>query len=297
MRILLTGASGQLGSYLLREIVKRDIPVVAWSGTRNGQLSGVDLVPVDLADPDQVSVAFRRARPTAVIHAAAVAAMTECRRYPERARQVNTAASSLLAELAEQAGARILFVSTDLVFDGEKGWYREDDPPSPLSVYAQTKAAAENAVLAVPRGIVLRVSLLFGPSIAGRRSFFDEQLEALREGRPITLYEDEWRTPLGLVTAAQALLAVVRSDTLGILHLGGPERMSRLEMGLRLASFLGVDPSSVVAQSRNRVPAAEPRPRDTSLDATRWRQLFPAQPWPCLQEALTELMITQTETQ
>jgi dTDP-4-dehydrorhamnose reductase len=183
----------------------------------------------------------------------------------------------------------MVFLSTDLVFDGEKGWYREDDLPAPLSVYGRTKAAAEQAVLAVPRGLVLRVSLLFGPSIVERPYFFDEQVVALREGRPLTLFNDEWRTPLSLASAARAVRMLVHSDFAGILHLGGPERMSRLEMGQRLAVHLGMNPSVLVAVPRSSIPAAEPRPGDTSLDSSRWHALFPAQPWPSWHEALTEM--------
>jgi dTDP-4-dehydrorhamnose reductase len=298
VRILLTGASGQLGSYLLREIVQSGLPVVAWSGSRTGRHFGVELIPVDLADSEQLRTAFRRARPTIVIHAAAMATVAECCRDQERAQQVNTRATAVLAELAEQATARILFVSTDLVFDGEKGSYREEDAPSPLSVYARTKVAAEKPVLAVRQGIVVRVSLLFGPSMGtfqtcptGHPSFFDQQVKALREGRSLTLFSDEWRTPLDLNTASRALLAIARSERLGMLHLGGPERMSRLEMGQRLAAYLGLDPSPIVAVGRSSVPAAEPRPRDTSLDSSRWRESFPVQPWPSWKEALTAMAI------
>jgi dTDP-4-dehydrorhamnose reductase len=291
MRLLLTGASGQLGSYVLREIVKSGFPVVAWSGSRSGCLFGTELQPVDLADPDQIVNAYRAAAPTAVIHAGAVAAVDTCWRDPVRARRVNTEGTAILAELAEQTGARLLLVSTDLVFDGEKGWYREEDKPSPLSTYASTKADAETPVLRIASGIVVRMSLLFGPSIVGRPSFFDSQLAALRARRPLTLFSDEWRTPLSLITAARALLAIVCSDARGTLHLGGPERMSRLEMGQRLAVYLGFDSATILAASRSSVPAAEPRPRDTSLDCSRWRELFGAQPLPTWEQALAEMAI------
>jgi dTDP-4-dehydrorhamnose reductase len=293
MRILLTGASGQLGGYLLREMVKDGLPVAAWSRSRSGRLFGIDLQPVDLDDADAVSAAFRRTSPTAVIHAGAMTAVSQCLRNPDQAHQVNTQGSNLLAELATEARARLLFLSTDLVFDGEKGFYSEQDPTAPLSLYGRTKAAAEKAVLAVPRGIVLRVSLLFGPSIVGRPYFFDEQVAALRQGRPLTLFHDEWRTPLSLAVAARTLLTILRSDIVGVLHLGGPERMSRLEMGQRLAAYLGADPSVIVAAPRSSVPAPEPRPRDTSLDCSRWRQLCPDAPWLGWQEALAEMAITR----
>jgi dTDP-4-dehydrorhamnose reductase len=248
----------------------------------------MDLQPVDLTNTDQVVTAFRQAQPGAVLHAGAIASIADCWRDPHRAHQVNTQGSALLAELSSQAGARLLLVSTDLVFDGQQGRYRESDTPSPLSVYGRTKAAAEPPILAVPRGIVVRVSLLFGPSLSGRPSFFDQQATALRERKPVTLFRDEWRTPLSLATAARALVTILRSDYGGVLHLGGPERMSRLEMGQRLAAYLGADPAAIIVAERSSMPAAEPRPRDVSLDSSRWRELFPNEPWPNLETALRE---------
>jgi dTDP-4-dehydrorhamnose reductase len=286
MRILLTGASGQLGAYLLRELTAGGEEVIAWSGSPRGERFGVPLEPVDLADAAVVAAAFRRARPDAVLHAAAVASIAECHRDPERARRVNVGGTGTLAELAAAAGARLVLVSTDLVFDGESPPYREGDPPAPLSAYGRSKAEAEAAALAAPRAAVARVSLLFGRSLAGRPSFFDQQAEALCTGRPVTLFLDEWRTPLHLATAARALVALARSDFAGVLHVGGPERLSRLEMGQRLARSLGADPGVIVAARRADPPAAEPRPRDVSLDSSLWRRLFPALPWPGWEEAL-----------
>jgi dTDP-4-dehydrorhamnose reductase len=180
----------------------------------------------------------------------------------------------------------MVHVSTDLAFDGERGWYEEQDPPSPLSVYGRSKAEAETAVLAHPGCVVVRVSLLFGCTLSGRNSFFDQQVKSLRAGRSVTCFEDEWRTPLGLSTAAEALLALARSKIDGLLHVGGPERLSRLEMGQRLARYLGVNPALVVAGRRMDAAAAEARPRDVSLRCGKWRGLFPGQRWATLEEEL-----------
>jgi dTDP-4-dehydrorhamnose reductase len=286
MRLLLTGASGQLGAYLLRELAAAGMKVTAWSGARRGELFGVPLQPVDLADSDAIAVAFRQARPEAILHAAAVASVAECHRDPERARRVNVGGTAALAELSAAASARLVLVSTDLVFDGERAPYREADLPAPLSVYGRSKADAETAALAEPRAAVARVSLLFGRALTGRPSFFDQQADALRGGRPVTLFADEWRTPLHLATAARALVALARADFSGVLHVGGPERLSRLEMGRRLARFLGADPGVIVPALRADAPAPEPRPRDVSLGSSLWRRLFPALPWPGWEEAL-----------
>jgi dTDP-4-dehydrorhamnose reductase len=286
MRILVTGASGQLGGYVLRELSGRDVPVAAWSGSRTGQLFGIPLRPVDLADETAVAAAFHEARPTTVIHAAARSSVAECYREPERARRVNTQGSALLAALADAAGARLLLVSTDLVFDGEKGGYCETDAVSPLSIYGRSKVGAEAAVRAYLHHAVIRVSLLYGPSLVGVPTFFDETVRALRQGQALRLFADEWRTPLSLPTAASALVELAVAGFEGLLHLGGPERLSRLEAGQRLAHVLGCDSAVIVPALRAEGVAAEPRPRDTSLDSTRWRKLYPGHDWPTWEEAL-----------
>ena len=292
--ILVTGASGQLGAYLLRELRREDVTVVAWSGTTAGECVGVPLRSVDLGDAAAVTHAFRAARPDVVLHAGALARVADCHRDPDRARRVNVEGTAVLAHLAAKSRVRLVYISTDLVFDGEHAPYREDDPVCPHSIYGRTKEEAEAVVLATPRGVVARLSLLFGPSLGARPSFFDEQVTALREARPITLFADEWRTPLDLATAATALLALARSDVTGRLHIGGPERLTRLEMGQRWAAFLGADARSIRVVRRNEVPAPEARPRDTSLDSSRWRALFPAQPWPSWESALRSLFAGQT---
>jgi dTDP-4-dehydrorhamnose reductase len=291
MRVLVTGASGQLGHYLVRLLCGQGASLTAWSGMLCGEAFGVPLLPVDLGDPDAVAVAFRMAKPDLVLHVAAMAKITDCHRDQARAAQVNERGTVVLTELAAERSARLLLVSTDLVFDGERGGYREEDPPRPLSVYGRTKVAAEAAALSGGRNAVVRVSLLFGPSLSGRPSFFDQQLGAFRKGMCLTLFADEWRTPLSFAVAAQALWEVVCSDITGLLHLGGPERLSRLEMGQQLAAYLGLPMACILAGSRDDAPTPEPRPRDTSLDSSRWRQAFPGCRWPAWEEAIREIML------
>jgi len=109
------------------------------------------------------------------------------------------------------------------------------------------------------------------------------------------MFEDEWRTPLSLLTAAQGLVRVALSDQTGLLHMGGPERMTRLEIGRRLAAFLKADPELLLPVNRNGDSAAEPRPRDTSLDSSRWRTLFPDQEWPAWDDSLAAMMAKRRE--
>jgi dTDP-4-dehydrorhamnose reductase len=290
-RILITGASGQLGSYLLSELRSIESTVVAWTGSRSGKQDGFLLQPVDLADRTAVATAFREARPALIVHAAAMSRIDACHQEPARSHQVNVAGTTALAELAQQVGAKLVYVSTDLVFDGRKGRYREQDLPAPLSVYGRTKLEGEQAVLNLPRSAVVRVSLMFGPTRISRPGFFDQQLDRLRGRQAVRLFVDEWRTPLSLRTAARTLLAVAQSDFEGLLHLGGPERMTRWEMGSRLAEHIGADPSLLVATKQAELAWPEPRPADVSLDSSQFRELFPSLSWPLWDAALEELGI------
>jgi dTDP-4-dehydrorhamnose reductase len=158
-----------------------------------------------------------------------------------------------------------------------------------VSVYGRSKAVAEGSVLQESRHVVVRLSLLYGPCLAGRPHFFDEQVASFRSGKPVLLFEDEWRTPLSFVTAARALLDLARADVSGIIHVGGQERLSRLEMGQRLAKYLRIDEARIIAASRDSMPGKEPRPRDTSLDCSRWRSLRPSFQRPTFEQALAEM--------
>jgi dTDP-4-dehydrorhamnose reductase len=107
--------------------------------------------------------------------------------------------------------------------------------------------------------------------------------------RPLKLFMDEWRTPLDLPTAAAALVALALSNQSGLFHIGGPERLSRWEMGQEVSRFLGCDTASIVAAKQADAPAPEPRPRDVSLNSAKWRAAFPEQPCPTIREALQQM--------
>ena len=184
---------------------------------------------------------------------------------------LNVDATRHLAHACAASGTRLVHVSTDLVFGGEEAPYREGDEAAPTSIYGATKLEAEAHALSAADAAIVRVPLLFGPTRTARRGFFDAQLATLREGKELTLFDDEWRTPLSLRAAAEALLAIARSTFRGIIHVGGPERMSRLEMGERLALHLGLQADLLIPSSRTSM-VGEPRPRDVSLD----RSLFDA---------------------
>lgn len=287
-RVLLTGGSGRLGPYLVRELRRSAVVLQVWDGPATTVPSTPGAVPVDLTDPGAVDRAWQVARPTVVIHAAALATVDVCLKDPARAELINVTATRQLARLAQDAGAHLAFISTDMVFDGSRAPYAVDAAPQPLSAYGRSKQAGERAALDTGACSVVRLALLYGPRLGTRPSFFDIQVAALRSGGPrMGLFTDEWRTPIDYATAARGVVDLASQRAAGIWHMGGPERMSRWEMGSRLAKHLGIDQPPFDPVSRLSIPGPEPRPADLSLDSHAWREMCPHSPWPTLAEVLT----------
>lgn len=286
MRVLITGASGQLGAYLLQHYVEQGVSTVAWSGSSTGELSGVALEPVDLERTDEIEQHLDRASPKIIIHCAAVSGVGDAYQNPTRARLINTIATGRLAQLAGERNYRLVYISTDMVFDGEQGGYNEADVAEPLSVYGRSKLDGEAGVLALPAGLVIRVSLLFGTSLVGRPTFIQQLLQAIGHGQSFRLFDDEWRTPLDLTTAAESIAVAAESDTSGLLHLGGTTKLSRHEMGMQIVSSAGFPTDSIEVASRLSVGGAEPRPRDLSLDSCRFERNYPQVERPTFEESL-----------
>ena len=282
MRVVLTGASGQLGAYVRKRLSEGGHKVLAWSG----QQSGAGLTPVDLSDSGAVAGALAEADPEVIIHAGAVSVAEEVRRDPARGRAVNVEATARLADWCARNGRKLVFTSTDLVFDGSKPWYQEDDPTSPVLAYGRTKVEAESSVRAVAGALIVRLSLLYGPSRSARPTYLDRTVDALRRGEPQTFFEDEFRTPLDLATAAEALVLLAESGASGRIHLAGRERLSRYEHVRRVAEALGFDPALVRSNRQRDATFPEPRPVDVSLDTTRLAAWLPGFHRPGVEEAV-----------
>jgi dTDP-4-dehydrorhamnose reductase len=285
--VLLTGGSGRLGPYLVRELRQSPVTLQVWDGPATTVPSVPGAVAVDLDDPAAVVRAWQVARPTVVIHAAALASVDACLRDPGRAEAINVTATRHLARLARDAGAHLALTSTDMVFDGARAPYAPDASPQPLSAYGRSKAAGERAALDTLPCSIIRLALLYGPQLGTRPSFFDTQVAALRNGGPrMGLFTDEWRTPVDYATAARAVVDLAALRATGIWHVGGPERMSRWELGSQLAEHLQIEAPPFDPVSRLSIPGPEPRPADLSLDSHAWRDLCPHAPWPTLAEVL-----------
>ncbi len=184
---------------------------------------------IDLDDDAAVRELFARERPALVINCAGVCDVETCERSPDFAWAVNVEGTRALVEHAPPA-TRIVHCSSDHVFGGDHGPYREDSPTAPISVYGRTRVAAEQLVLARPDTVVVRAGLWIGPSANGRIGHLDWLRHRHRRGLPMTVVTDEHRTAVWAADAAQRVLAIARSGVTGIRHLTATRAVSRPEL-------------------------------------------------------------------
>ena len=269
-RVLVTGASGLLGGRIA-ERLRQSFEVIAAYHQTPGD-GGGESVRLDLGAPFSVTAAFDRARPDAVVHSAALSDVDRCEREPELARSVNVSGSERIAQACAARGLALVALSTDLVFPGELAFSPEGAAPGPLSVYGRTKLDGEAAVLALcPWAAVVRVALVVGRGHGPRGTGTEALAWALRAGRSVRLFSDQYRTPVDADSVAEAIARVLQRRGRGSYHLGGPERLSRYELGLRVAQVLGLPNAGLEAVAYRDRPTEGPRPADVSLDSRRAR--------------------------
>jgi dTDP-4-dehydrorhamnose reductase len=230
MRLHVTGATGYLGAELLR------------------QAPGATGERVEIRDPAAVRALLRRLRPAVVVH-------TAYRQDGPGAREITVEGAENVARAAAEFDARLVHLSTDVVFDGRKGApYVEDDPLTPVTEYGSAKAEAERRVLeACPNALVVRTSLIVGgPGLPPSK----HELAAVDPS--LTFYEDEIRCPVQVADLAAALLELAELDVTGALHVAGADAVSRAELA-----------ELVARRPVRRAPAPPGRPLDCSLDSTR----------------------------
>ncbi len=260
----ITGAGGLIGNCLADQsaLHSRIWRTHAWTRA-----------DLDLTDHQAVDNAYKKTRPSLIIHCAAISKSTACDANPPMARQVNVESTRVLCEIAGETP--VWFLSTDLVFDGKSGGYAENAAVNPLTFYGQTKVEAERHVLRHPRNAVFRLSLNGGRSPTGDRGFNEEFRRSVESGKTMNLFVDEFRCPASADMTATALWKLAALDQLphGIFHLCGGDRLSRYQIGRLLLRRWGLDES--ILQSGSILGyQGPPRSPDTSMTCARVETLL-----------------------
>jgi len=241
-RFLVTGASGLLGiNFALRVAGDNRHSVVG--AVHADRLAGMSLetIPCDLSRPGQTAALLEQARPDVVLHTAANANVDACERDPQGAQWMNAGLPGELAAETARRGIYLMHISTDAVFDGQRGDYLETDAPNPINVYAHTKLAGEQAVSAAhPDALIARVNF-FGWSRSGKRSLAEWFYNNLSAGTPMRGFTDVFFCPLLVTDLADVLLCAAERHLSGVFHAVGPQAMSKYDFGCRIAQAFGMD--------------------------------------------------------
>ena len=245
MRLLVLGGSGNLGATLCELARERGHEVVATCNQHTPAVDGVRLVQWNVAagPPPQE---LRAVAADVVVHCVALINPDTCEQEPARARLVNAESVRQAAALA--GSGRLVFVSSDYVFDGRRGNYGEDDPPAPVNVYGQTKLLGEQYARESGHALIVRLAL-FGaglPQLPPTRT--EQQLAVLRRGEEVSVASDQVGTPLWTNSAAALLLALIERGTTGVVHAAGPEAIDKASLLRRLADEFGLAASRVRAR-------------------------------------------------
>ena len=274
MRVLIVGASGFIGQYLVRHL--NETPGHEVVGTFLSRAPGDDgnsWHRVELTDAASLEQVFRLALPDVVVHLAAIADLRTAERDPDRATAVNVVATSEIAQLCKLHGAKLIFVSTEYVFDGQRGYYREDDAPSPTTHYGQTKWEAEREVAKLAsQWSILRTSIVYGWPAPGQRNFAPWLIERLRSGQPYHGATDVYRTPIYVEHLADGIARLVEGDYPGIQHLAGGDWVSMYNFAVAVAEAFRLDSRLVIPIDA--ASAGSERPDMLGLDCARTMRLL-----------------------
>jgi dTDP-4-dehydrorhamnose reductase len=288
MRLLITGASGLYGSKLAELALTRQHEVFSV----HSQHDAVHGIPVqlDVTDREKVAGEVAKVKPDVIVHAASMTDVDKCELNKDLAQKVNVAGTRNVVWAAKQVDSFLLYVSTDYVFDGSKGCYRETDLPSPINFYAYTKLKAEEAVR--DSGLdwcIARPSVIYGATPAsGKVNFALWLIRKLKAKEQTKVFLDQWVSPTLNSSLAEMTLEAAERRLRGIYHMSGRTRASRYDFAVQLAKTLGLDDSFLAPFNIRDFSFAAKRPRDSSLDTSKAERTLKNKPLD-MDEALERL--------
>ncbi|HDY87024.1 MAG TPA: dTDP-4-dehydrorhamnose reductase [bacterium] len=261
MKVLVTGATGRVGRSLLLH-KPSDVDVEVLLSPVSQQLEGYAWYRTDIADYEKTRMAVTCADPDVVVHLAAFTDVDECENVPDMAFKFNCDGAANIAKSCAECGAKLVFISTDHVFDGISGPYTEDDRPNPVNVYGRSKLEGEQAAAEhADKLLIVRIAVVFGKRIEGtRHNFVSWLIEQFQSGNTVNAWNDQYTTPAYLEELTRVLWKLIDKNSTGIIHYGTSDMLSRYEMAINVCKTMGFSEGLVMSVSFSDVNLIAKRP-------------------------------------
>jgi len=274
-RLLVTGASGLLGNKIV-ELATEDYEVIPMHNTKPLHPNSLRL---DITNQNQVLSLFTKLKPDKLIHTASETNVDKCETQKEHAWKTNVEGTRNIAIASSKAGAKLVYISTDYVFDGKKGNYQERDKPNPMNYYGVTKFEGEKQVTSHCQNYaIFRTSVLYGWH-PWKQNFATWVINSLKQEEEITVVEDHYNTPTLAGSLAEITIEAVQKDLQGLYHASGSERISRYEFARQIAKTFRLDSSLIRPIKMSQLTAwIAKRPKDSSLNIDKIQKRLKAKP-------------------
>ena len=265
MKIFITGASGLLGYKVAEIALEKGYEV--YSGYREHKPEYGEPVKIDLTNPDTILKAVENVKPDVIIHSAALTDVDRCEVEKDLAYKINVEGTKILSEVARKFGCFLIYISTDYVFDGNKGMYKEEDETNPINYYGYTKLLGEQFCQDF---CIARTCVIYGAKPAsGKVNFALWLINKLEKGEKVKVITDQFVTPTLNTNLANMILEIAEKEMRGVFHLAGATRVSRFEFAKEIAKVFGLDENLIIPSKMSEINWIAKRPRDSSLDVSK----------------------------
>jgi len=269
-KILITGSNGFIGQEIVHQaLVNSKIEVIALSrgDNRFSHKDGYRYLSANVCNAEQMEAIVNEFRPNSVIHTVAMANVDVCEKEPDLCKMINVQSVKTLVALAEKYNFQLIYLSTDFIFDGENGPYKESDIPNPLNEYGKSKLEAERLIQESNcKWSIVRTILVYGvPREAGRSNFVLWVKKSLEANKVINVVTDHVRMPTLVNDVASACLQIAKQGATGIFHISSEELFSVYDIAQQVADFWNLDKSLIHPVLAESLSSSVPRPRYTGF--------------------------------
>ena len=288
MKLLVTGASGLLGTRICQLAAKQNYEVYSAHGEHIPQF-GIP-IKLDITDGAALKQIFNKTKPDVIVHSAALTDVDKCEKQKDLASKINVKSTSNIARLCHKHNCFLVYVSTDYVFNGEKGNYKETERTAPINHYGLSKLKGEQEVKqSRAEHCIARTSVIYGSiPAAGKINFALWLIEKLRKKEETKTVTDQWNSPTLNTNLAEMVLEIVERRTTGTFHLAGATRLSRYEFAQKIAETFNLDKNCLLPTSSKEMQWLAKRPKDSSLNVDKAKQALKNKPLR-ISEALSKL--------